>query len=116
MLDRRANAILMDRMRPARTRTSWSTRPRSATSPPFNPYTLFVVFCALVVLSVAVCAAALVSPGQTAGAASLGNDYPSNLADAAKDSLVGPWQFYNRECTSFVAWRLNSANGIAFKD
>jgi surface antigen len=68
------------------------------------------------VLSVAVCAAALVSPGHTAGAAILGNDYPSNLADAGKDSLVDPWQFYNRECTSFVAWRLNSANGIAFKD
>jgi surface antigen len=42
------------------------------------------------------------------------NDYPSYLANAAKDSLVDPWDFYNRECTSFVAWRLNNDEGIAF--
>ncbi len=57
---------------------------------------------------VAVVAPAAIHLGQTpAGAAVLGNDYPSNLANAAKDSVVDPWQFYNRECTSFVAWRLN---------
>ena len=44
------------------------------------------------------------------------NDYPSNLASAPKDSVVDPWGFYNRECTSFVAWRLNNDNGVAFKD
>ena len=32
-----------------------------------------------------------------------GDDYPSNLKSAAKDALVDPWNFYNRECTSFVA-------------
>jgi surface antigen len=43
------------------------------------------------------------------------DDYPSYLKQAAQDSLVDPWGFYNRECTSFVAWRLNSL-GIAFSN
>jgi len=51
-----------------------------------------------------------------AGAAVLGDDYPASLANAPKDSLVDPWGFYNRECTSFVAWRLNSANHVDFRD
>lgn len=42
------------------------------------------------------------------------DDYPSNLKNAAKDSLVDPWNFYNRECTSFAAWCLNNRNGVAF--
>lgn len=42
------------------------------------------------------------------------DDYPSRLKNAAQDSLVDPWNFYNRECTSFVAWRLNHDAGIAF--
>src|SRR5205814_5724844 len=49
-------------------------------------------------------------------AASGVDDYPSRLKDAPQDSLVDPWQFYNRECTSFVAWRLNSENQVAFND
>jgi surface antigen len=49
-------------------------------------------------------------------AASGVDDYPSRLKNAPQDSLVDPWQFYNRECTSFVAWRLNSENGVAFND
>jgi surface antigen len=49
-------------------------------------------------------------------AASGVDDYPSRLKNAPKDSLVDPWQFYNRECTSFVAWRLNSENLVAFDD
>jgi surface antigen len=49
-------------------------------------------------------------------AASGVDDYPSRLKNAAQDSLVDPWQFYNRECTSFVAWRLNSENNVAFND
>src|SRR5450759_1296656 len=55
-------------------------------------------------------------PSPTAGAAVLGNDYPANLANAPKDSVIDPWKFYNRECTSFVAWRLNNTNGVAFND
>jgi surface antigen len=93
-----------------------ATRPKTALSLPINPHALFVAACALVVLAVAVCASVLVSPSHRAGASIIGNNYPSNLATAGKDSLFDPWGFYNRECTSFVAWRLNSANGIAFKD
>jgi surface antigen len=51
-----------------------------------------------------------------AGGAVIGNDYPTNLASPPKDSLVDPWKFFNRECTSLVAWRLNHANGVAFND
>ncbi len=42
------------------------------------------------------------------------DDYPQELKEPAKDALVDPWRFYNRECTSFVAWRLNKRNGVAF--
>jgi len=45
------------------------------------------------------------------------DDYPSNLAPPVpQDSVTDPWGFYNRECTSFVAWRLNNNNGIPFKN
>ena len=49
-----------------------------------------------------------------AQAAVIGDDYPANLKAQARDAIVDQWNFYNRECTSFVAWRLNSANGVAF--
>ena len=42
------------------------------------------------------------------------DDYPSSLRGAALDALVDPWNFYNRECTSFAAWRLNNRNGMSF--
>lgn len=42
------------------------------------------------------------------------DDYPRYLRTASQNSLVDPWSFYNRECTSFVAWRLNNNAGIAF--
>lgn len=43
------------------------------------------------------------------------NDYPSRLKNAGRDALVDPWLFYNRECTSFTAWRLNHDNwGLAY--
>jgi surface antigen len=53
---------------------------------------------------------------EAVSAASGVDDYPSRLKNAPKDSLVDPWRFYNRECTSFVAWRLNSENQVAFDD
>ena len=34
------------------------------------------------------------------------DDYPTDLKSAAKDSVVDPWAFYNRECTSWSAWRM----------
>jgi surface antigen len=43
-----------------------------------------------------------------------GDDYPANLKNAAIDAIVDPWNFYNRECTSFAAWCLNSRNGVKF--
>ena len=42
------------------------------------------------------------------------NDYPHRLRSAAQDALVDPWLFYNRECTSFVAWRLNNDADVPF--
>ena len=51
---------------------------------------------------------------ESVSAASGVDDYPSRLKNAGQDSLVDPWLFYNRECTSWVAWRLNSENGVAF--
>ena len=42
------------------------------------------------------------------------DDYPEELKAAGKDCLVDPWNFYNRECVSFVAWRLNDRNGVDF--
>jgi surface antigen len=53
---------------------------------------------------------------ESVSAASGVDDYPANLRNAPQDSVVDPWQFYNRECTSFVAWRLNSENDVAFND
>ncbi|GGE24379.1 SH3 domain-containing protein [Streptococcus himalayensis] len=40
-----------------------------------------------------------------------GDDYPAYLKNAAPDTIVDPWLMYNRECTSFTAYRLSSANG-----
>ena len=42
------------------------------------------------------------------------DDYPAKYKNAALDAIVDEWNFYNRECTSFVAWRLNSVNGVGF--
>lgn len=41
----------------------------------------------------------------------LTDDYP--YSEKSRD-LVDPWNFYYRECTSFVAWRLNNNNKVAF--
>lgn len=43
-----------------------------------------------------------------------GDDYPEVLKTADKDALIDPWRFLNRECTSFVAWCLNSRNEVNF--
>lgn len=47
-----------------------------------------------------------------------GDDYPSKWRDAPQDSFVDDWGHFNRECTSFVSWRLHSRNGyeIPFHD
>jgi surface antigen len=39
-----------------------------------------------------------------------GNPYdPNNTGD---ETTIDPWRFYNRQCTSYVAWKLNKAAGI----
>ena len=44
------------------------------------------------------------------------DDYPARYKNYAKDTVIDEWNFYNRECTSFVAWRLNSRNGVKFNN
>ena len=39
-------------------------------------------------------------------ASASGDDYPSEYKNACQDCLVDRWGFYNRECTSFAAWRM----------
>jgi surface antigen len=70
---------------------------------------------AVLVLGVLAAVAPALHP-EPVSAASGVDDYPSRLKKAPQDSLVDPWRFYNRECTSFVAWRLNSENLVAFDD
>lgn len=40
-----------------------------------------------------------------------GGGYPTYLANAPQDSLVDPWGMYNRECVSYVAWKVYQKNG-----
>lgn len=46
----------------------------------------------------------------TASAAVMRDDYPAHLKNALPDSKVDNWRMYNRECVSFVAWRLHAHN------
>ncbi|GGL30156.1 CHAP domain-containing protein [Phycicoccus endophyticus] len=52
-------------------------------------------------------------PALAVSAADPVNDYP--YKNSAVDQ-VDRWNFYTRECTSFVAWRLNRRNGISFNN
>jgi surface antigen len=40
------------------------------------------------------------------------DDYPAVWRNAAPDTLVDSWGEFNRECTSFAAFRLSSRNGF----
>lgn len=51
-----------------------------------------------------------------ASAYNTGDDYPQYYKNYEIDVIVDEWNFYNRECTSFVAWCINSRNGIAFNN
>ena len=42
----------------------------------------------------------------------LGDDYPVTCKVGPGVRGVDPWNFYKSECVSFVAWRLNSVNGV----
>lgn len=37
--------------------------------------------------------------------------YPAYLDNAGQDTLVDPWGMYNRECVSYVAWKVFQKNG-----
>ncbi len=47
-------------------------------------------------------------PGKTYAS----DDYPTKWRDIPMDSVLDDWNMYNRECTSFVAWRLAVRNGF----
>ena len=53
-------------------------------------------------------------PIENAMAYATGDDYPSEYKNVENNSIVDRWNFYNRQCTSFVAWCLNSRNGVNF--
>lgn len=40
------------------------------------------------------------------------DNYPAKWAGVPIDSVFDDWREYNRECTSWVAWRLHSRNGF----
>ena len=44
-----------------------------------------------------------------------GDDYPSKWRDAVQDSTEDDWLYYNRECVSFVAWRLSQKSKFSGK-
>lgn len=69
----------------------------------------------LLALLVAVLAATLAGmlPAGAAHATMGVNDYPYKNSTPDQGD---PWQFSTRECTSFVAWRLNHDAGIPFKN
>lgn len=54
----------------------------------------------------------LVATSSTTGSVARGDDYPSNLKNAAPDTVIDQWRLYNRECTSFTAYRLSSVNNF----
>lgn len=41
------------------------------------------------------------------------DDYPARYRDAGMNAIFDTWGFPNRQCTSFVAWRLSNANHVS---
>ena len=65
-----------------------------------------------VLLSLCLLATLFMGFGKLKGEAQvLGDNYPYPWE---QHSQVDPWNFYKGECTSFVAWRMNTANQIQF--
>ncbi|MFJ7215205.1 CHAP domain-containing protein [Amycolatopsis sp. NPDC098790] len=62
----------------------------------------------LIVVLVAITAALGVPAVAVAGT----DDYPAQWRSAAQGSLWDSWGYENRECTSFVAWRLHARNAF----
>ncbi|TFC08836.1 cell wall-binding repeat-containing protein [Cryobacterium sp. MDB2-33-2] len=62
----------------------------------------------LVTVVVLAASALVFAPAASAGT----DDYPDQWKNVPIDSMFDTWREYNRECTSFVAWRLHSRNGF----
>ncbi|MEB0001105.1 cell wall-binding repeat-containing protein, partial [Cryobacterium sp. RTS3] len=62
----------------------------------------------LVTVVVLAASALVFAPAASAGT----DDYPDQWKNVPIDSMFDTWLEYNRECTSFVAWRLHSKNGF----
>lgn len=60
---------------------------------------------------VAIFVVSTVLAGATSSSAQTGDDYPHA---ASSPTQADEWGFFMRECTSFVAWRLNERNGVEF--
>jgi len=43
-----------------------------------------------------------------------GDDYPAKYKNVSPDSMADEWGYYNRECVSFVAWRLSQEGKTGF--
>ena len=73
-----------------------------------------LAFAAGVIALSGLVAVPMVVAPEPAQAAVGGDTYPTSLGSIAQDAVLDPWKFLNRECTSFVAWKLNSTNGVNF--
>lgn len=51
------------------------------------------------------------SPAPSDATPPAGDDYPPAWRDAPISSVYDSWGYPNRQCTSFVAWRLSARNG-----
>lgn len=40
------------------------------------------------------------------------NSYPASLCDAPQDSIVDPWNMWNRECVSYAAWMVSQESSV----
>jgi surface antigen len=54
--------------------------------------------------------AAATPPTDAAGNPYPNDDYPAQWRNVAQDSVFDSWGYPNRQCTSFVAWRLANTN------
>ena len=72
----------------------------------FRRFAMFYIL----VIAVSICAVILVKTDNVYAV----DDYPEEYKTPALDAVVDRWNFRNRECTSFVAWCLNSRNGVEF--
>jgi len=61
----------------------------------------------MVLAAIVLATGILTTPAAYAGT----DDYPAQWKNAPQDSVADQWGEWNRECTSFVAWRLHSRNG-----